>query len=65
MNDFTKEELSILDDCMIIAIDEYNVAERIFEVKEKLESIIDNYCEHDFHQLTCSHNQCKSCGAIK
>jgi hypothetical protein len=62
MNDFTKEELENLLYCMrqmTIHINNYD------ETYNKIQSMIDNYCEHethgDFHVCV---DKCKKCGVI-
>lgn len=43
MNDFTKEELQHLHD----AVREYDCTDWQDDLAEKLQSMIDNYCEHE------------------
>lgn len=62
MNDFTKEEL----------IQIYNFIERNKQdsyddmrfkiIEEKLQSMIDNYCDHDYRHTNEVHFKCKNCG---
>lgn len=47
MNDFTKEELK----CLLLTLDKVYIASRSVrqdELQEKIQSLIDNYCEHDY-----------------
>lgn len=71
MNDFTKEELM----CMRKAIENelYKIpmsnlnSQRRRELLDKLNSLIDNYCEHDYVTMNkeVSHIQCVKCGINK
>lgn len=47
MNDFTKEELYFLRDYTTHFINNYD-SENAPEVLDKIQSMIDNYCEHEF-----------------
>ena len=63
MNDFTKEELEYLNDyifngaaCISFGFNEI--------IKNKLQSMIDNYCEHKYLSWrTGEYNVCSRCGA--
>lgn len=52
MNDFTKDELQIILLEINIGIKRYGgilkVAESLIDIRDKIESMIDNYCEHDW-----------------
>lgn len=57
MNDFTKEELNdiyeaVMDTAIAMPID----------LPSKIQSLIDNYCEHDFRLSNEAHFKCKDCG---
>jgi len=52
MNDFTKEELSNLHEFLDIACELYSEPDSTFELRDKLQSMIANYSEHE----------CPSCG---
>lgn len=64
MNEFTKEELQYLLE-MIDSIRIVNRSINDDELQEKIQSMIDNYCEHephgDFHVCV---DKCKKCGVI-
>lgn len=72
MNDLTKEELKIL---LRLAEDDFNDTEWYVytkdyqnEIKIKLQSIINNHCEHEFYVNGCGENvfgQCFKCGEVK
>lgn len=55
MNDFTKEELKNLRACLDVCISDDGSDE---ELMKKLESMIDNYCEHEYH------NHCPECNPL-
>jgi hypothetical protein len=63
MNDFTKEELEILQKAM-----NYWAGEHAGKViKNKIQSMIDNYCEHDCKEtiFKVATTSCSKCGYIK
>lgn len=49
MNDFTKEELEYLRYCVDTDIDiqNYHINSKPNMIASKIQSMIDNYCEHD------------------
>ena len=53
MNDFTKEELKKLRDCLNYAVgNPYGpTADSVMPLDEKIQSMIDNYCENDFQPV--------------
>ena len=55
MNDFTKEELTILHDMAIISIEEYDVSDEIFALKDKIQFLIEHYndCQHLYCRKIC------------
>lgn len=55
MNDFTKEELEKLS--YVLYETRYNLC-----LSEKIESMIENYCEHDIYQTSALINRCCNCG---
>jgi hypothetical protein len=52
MNDFTKEELELLSDGLNYAVgNPYGfTADSIMPLYDKIQSMIDNYCDHDDRQ---------------
>ncbi len=53
MNDFTKEELETIYasvDIISVELDEFHENERLLN---KIQSMIDNYCEHDWENICC------------
>jgi hypothetical protein len=59
MNDFTKEELKEL----ILFVDGgIRHATHAVELRNKLQSMIDNYCEHDMQYASGEFNYCDKCG---
>lgn len=73
MNDFTKEELKLLFGGLQLWMKEIypeNQADRDFRNKmyQKIQSMIDNYCEHEFYVQGCEQKvfgQCSKCGEVK
>lgn len=71
MNDFTKEDLHCLHNAIDIQLktvpimSKLNVKRRR-ELLEKLQSMIDNYCEHDqgLTEDSCLINTCNKCCGI-
>ncbi|HCJ1045989.1 TPA: hypothetical protein NQN30_000378 [Legionella pneumophila] len=69
MNDFTKDELGIILLEMNISINRnggiLKIADSYIDLRDKVESMIDNYCEHepegDWHVCV---DKCKKCGVI-
>ena len=65
MNDFTKEELSKLRDAWV----NYDYCDD--ELESKIQSLIDNYCEHEYMTFLQDHNnepfleKCMKCHALK
>ena len=62
MNEFTKDELQNIYELM-----DMNGACRLLELKAKVKSMIDNYCEHEFviYNKEYNHVECIKCGNIK
>ncbi len=47
MNDFTKEELELIAECVEADFHHTNWSKRIYEpLINKIQSMIENYCEH-------------------
>jgi hypothetical protein len=63
MNDFTKEELETFIDWGSVAHESgyYHAGNKLFA---KLQSLIDNYCEHSDFELDDRHYACNNCAAI-
>ena len=47
MNKFTKEELERICQFFNIAIEDYKEPDSTYELRNKIQSMIDNYCEHE------------------
>ena len=62
MNDFTKDELKIIKDAIYGMT--LNSAEEVM-LREKIKSMIDDYCEHEFysHEGVYSILKCEKCDA--
>ena len=67
MNDFTKEELQGLYDCCNSGIyDDYPQADWKAALQDKLQSLIDNYCEHEFKMnMHDAEWHCYKCGVLQ
>lgn len=72
MNDFTKDELEIILLDMNINIRRttvLTVAKTYFELRDKIQSMIDNYCKHKWAVYRGENNegypQCSKCKEIK
>ena len=61
MNDFTKEELQDLLKCIKLTGSEFGNCQRLDLLKRKLQSLIDNYCEHDMYETSALVNYCPCC----
>lgn len=61
MNDFTKEELEALLSAIKVVwvADGTEIEDKLFE---KLQSMIDNYCEHDLYETSSLVSHCCKCG---
>lgn len=72
MNDFKKEELLTIQELIVWSDDSYeSQSERVRSVQNKIQSMIDNYCEHDYigsmkHCIDCgvSEFRCNKCGYV-
>jgi hypothetical protein len=68
MNDFTKEELEYLVQCVtekINVIDSWDNEEHlnwVGGIESKIQSMIDNYCEHEFDIHDYLRDKCTKCG---
>lgn len=66
MNDFTKEELEQLLDCCYGGMhDDHPVEDYKLRLQVKIQSMIDNYCEHEDTCRNCEcTTECNKCGRI-
>lgn len=67
MNEFTKEELKTIFGHLPIHTPERENSEKYQNIYKKLQSMIDNYCEHSESIMDCDGGitlVCKECGAI-
>ena len=62
MNEFTKDELCILFKCVRLSERDYGECSDLDNVKFKIQSMIDNYCEHENAGQDYSCNRCWDCG---
>jgi hypothetical protein len=68
MNDFTKDELELILSDLDHAVFSRYYAEGKAELRKKIQSMIDNYCEHESDgNIYCSNppkSKCKKCGGF-
>ena len=66
MNDFTKEELVMLKNLTRQHVNQFRENSDCIELMEKIQSLIDNYCEHESNgEMRLSYPgqwKCKKCG---
>ena len=62
MNDFTKEELELIAECVDSDFLCTNWPKSMYEpLINKIKSMIDNYCEHEDTLLNCGDEYCVKC----
>lgn len=61
MNEFTKEELEILRKAIQSYICDFECYKSYSITKDKIQSLIDNYCNHDAHETSALINYCHKC----
>ena len=68
MNEFTKEELKIIQWEINTAVNKLDMAtlssKKHSELNEKIQSMIDNYCEHEEKHKEWLSYQCDKCGLM-
>lgn len=67
MNDFTKDELDILENIMCGAGNLRGIDSKSYVFKDllkKIQSLIDNYCEHELEPFTSFKDMCTKCKGI-
>lgn len=62
MNDFTKEELMIIHDSVGNPVLEQVTLSETYAIKRKIQSLIENYCEHDTSEEVGGSIGCHKCG---
>ena len=67
MNDFTKEELERICQFFNIAIEDYREPDSTYYLRDKIQSLIENYCEHDYNEKSVELHakQCCKCQKVK
>ncbi len=64
MNEFTKEELQYLHETLRWITEDFKEPDSTYELRDKIQSLIDNYCEHEHDKeeflrcLKCSNENC-------
>lgn len=70
MNDFTKEELELISECIEADFYHTNWSKSMYEpLINKIQSMIDNYCEHQDRVASSDENghmvvQCGRCDSV-
>ena len=64
MNDFTKKELTYILDNMINIIEIYPDSNIPYSIRDKIQSMIDNYCEHIWTDGSGNYLTCIKCHYI-
>jgi len=70
MNDFTKSELSIIHLAVVRDMNQFahilKTSPSMIELRDKLEAMIDNYCDHseEYEDFNYSPMRCKECKEI-
>lgn len=64
MNDFTIEELKDLYDSCFTGIDNQPDEDIRLMLQDKLQSLIDNYCEHSLHTGAADTLYCDKCEIV-
>ena len=64
MNDFTKEELKIICQFFNIAIEDFHEPDSTYELRDKIQAMIDNYCEHENIYTNLGLTVCPDCNQI-
>jgi hypothetical protein len=69
MNDFTKQELQFLYECLDDEISTFRLAHNHYctVMRDKIREMIDNYCDHipyDYPKYSTAIPMCKLCGAF-
>ena len=63
MNDFTKDELERICQFFNIAIEDFREPDSTYELRDKIQSLIDNYRDQNCsHEIDSSIKACKKCG---
>lgn len=58
MNDFTKVELEYISDCVDFGIMDKKRNNKFLYLENKIQSLIDNYCEH---KIACTYDNYPVC----
>lgn len=71
MNDFKKEELEYMSACVYFEershYREQDIPQKSINLLEKIQSMIDNYCEHEYEEKSVDLHakQCCKCQEVK
>lgn len=61
MNDFTKEELILAYDLIDACIELAREPDFVYDLRDKIQSMIDNYCDHEFELWISPHGNVVRC----
>ena len=65
MNDFTKDDLEQILSWSVSHFEQIDIdvieMERLFSLSKKIQTMIDNYCEHDTHETSALIKYCYKC----
>lgn len=61
MNEFTKEELKYIRDTMVNIVEVYPDTELPYSIRDKIQRMIDNYCEHHWRTSAINAIYCVHC----
>jgi hypothetical protein len=62
MNEFTLDELKRICQFFNIAIEDFNEPDSTYELRDKIQLMIDNYCEHNNSGEGYNCTECRDCG---
>ena len=66
MSEITKEELKYIRDTMVNIVEVYPDTELPYSIRDKIQKMLDNYCEHHFETIKDCFGQyfpvCMKCG---
>lgn len=65
MNDFTKEELSLIQYALKHTLNSGPCPIEMEYILEKIQSLIDNYCEHTLEYDSGQYDICIKCGHLQ
>lgn len=61
MNDFTKDELMNISDAILYSSLFHSRQDRLIPIRDKIQSLIDNYCDHELIPNGSGNYICSKC----